>query len=157
MVEINLLPWRQNIHAKKQRRIKGFLLSMLASLLLVFLLSHVIFSYVINKAEENILSLQQQQDQAATASSADEIDFSILENAKANQKKIHALLDKIKNATEYQVHLTKVNFTEQRIIFIGETASLYHVAHWMKGLRVKEFKVEKIKESDLQKFNLVVE
>ncbi len=162
MVEINLLPWRQYVRVSKQKRMKYRLISVAFLCLLFFVMMHISFVEALKKINFTLFDLQNQLSdvQSHTTTNDDPFFSTELNKADFSQKRVSALLEKIVRTSTCHIQITKIDYTEKSILWVGYVRSAYAIACWMKAFRhipIQKFKVETQKGSDLQQFSFVIE
>lgn len=161
MVEINLLPWRQYVYAKQQKQIKYILLGATFFFAIIFILIHVLVLAEANKVNFHLIQLQNQLAEAYAHSPQKTSSLSnTAEEFYSSQKRLTSVLEKMLRADVCHIQLSKINFMEKSIFWVGYVRSAYAVACWVKAFRhtpIQKFKVENTKDSNFQKISFIVE
>jgi hypothetical protein len=161
MVEINLLPWRQYAYAYQQKRIKHLLLCTILFVATVFILIHAATHVAVKKVNFHVIQLQNRLAEMHDPASQNTIFLTnTVKDFYSNQKRLASVLEKIMRAEACHIQLSKINFMEKSILWVGDVRSAYAVACWIKSFRhtpIQKFKVENSKDSDFQKISFMIE
>ncbi|MEO8402283.1 MAG: hypothetical protein ABI597_10920 [Gammaproteobacteria bacterium] len=169
MVEINLLPWRRYVYAKKQRKLKSFYLSIAALLGLIVLCAHLILMHKIKNKTNYNADLDSQL--SAMTSATHQRSRSLRHNENigqkiyATQQWVSALFTKMGYLNLYHIQLIKMHYANDNLSLSGRMHSMTDLLRWVSELNAKNsnrFKtqivnIKNIEKSDAEQFDLDIQ
>ena len=169
MVEINLLPWRFHVNAKKRQKcivLSGLLVGLF---LIGVIVSHQHFLTLIEKKTLHLVDLQsqyaaKQNNKSVFSADTEQHNVNLLEQGHAAERKWFVLMNEVSRSSIYHLQLTKINYTAQQTSIIGYGRSMVDLLSWIndasqhlpRELVVHIVKVEKNQKLNSLKFFLVI-
>ncbi len=148
MIEINLLPWRQEQYARKIKQ-QRYLFMIALALGMFFIMSHVMFAWVVSSDNAHAARLKKQNHFVKTSSHDN-----ALFNMKINQDTLFHVFEKIERMDFYSLQMIKIQYTGKQIMISGHMRSAYDISRFIQTLpqpSIKKFSLH------AQSFYLVVE
>ncbi|EKD72135.1 MAG: hypothetical protein ACD_45C00751G0005 [uncultured bacterium] len=169
MVEINLLPWRFYVNAKKRQKCI-LLCGLMAGLFLIgVIVAHQHFLTVIEKKNLYLVDLQsqyaaKQNNKNVFSADMEQHNVNLLEQGHAVERKWFVLMNEVSHSSIYHLQLTKINYTAQQISIIGYGRSMVDLLRWIDDanqhlsheLDVHIVKVEQNQKLNSLKFFLII-
>jgi Tfp pilus assembly protein PilN len=161
MVEINLLPWRQQVFLSRQKNKKIFLSIALMICVCVFGSSHFFLLKNLSFVTRHTLNLEGKARPAKATELNHDIDrLEILTKLQASREKTQNIFANMERAAFYSIRLIRVRCTAKEIMLEGFAHSVDEITHWLKNfksMRIKTFKVEQAPKVNFRHFYLVIE